>query len=170
MADKKRYNGMNTTSYDYYSSAARKLDLPQELPEERVRHSKQPKQKAKLEVAPFTVVGVLVAVFLMAMVIYGYVQLYEATSRVGELNDQVTALQIENGKLRSNYESSIDLNLIELQAKQLGMKMPASNQQVYLNISNTDCGEVIAVDESNILEQTWEAVSQSFKGLWEYFF
>lgn len=172
MADKKRYYDNGATVYDYYSSAARSLTLPQELPEEHVEpaRKKKVKVKAKTVVAPFALVGAIVALSLLVMMVFGYVQLYEARVRVGELNDQLTELQVENGKLRSGYESGIDLTLIELQAKQLGMKMPSSDQEVYLNISNTDCGEVIAVQNPNIFRQTWNAIESSFTGILEYFF
>ena len=172
MADRKRYYENGSAAYDLYSSAVRPLSLPQELPEERVEpaRKKKVKVKAKAAVAPFALVGAIVALSLLVMMVFGYVQLYEAAGRVGELNDQLTVLQVENSKLRSGYESGIDLTLIELQAKQLGMKMPSSNQEVYLNISNTDRGEVIAVQDMNVLEQTWTAVKSSFTGLLEYFF
>lgn len=170
MADNRRHYENGAAAYNLYSSAARPLQLPRELPEERVERVRKQRVKAKRAIAPFAVIGVLVAICLLTMVIYGYVQLYEASSQVGELNDQLTELRIENGKLRSNYESAIDLTLIELQAKQLGMKMPSSNQEVYLNISNTDRGEVIVVEEQNIFAQTWEAITQSFTGILEYFF
>lgn len=168
MADKKRYYENGSAAYDIYSGAVR----PLELPEERVEpaRKRKVKVKAKTAIAPFALVGVIVAVCLLTMVVYGYVQLYEASSQVGELSDQLTELQIENGKLRSNYESAIDLTLIELQAKQLGMKMPSSNQEVYLNISSSDRGEVIAVEKPNVIVQTWEAISESFTGILEYFF
>lgn len=172
MAETKRYYENGSAAYDTYYNAAIPLQRPHELPEERPARAphKKAKTKAKAGIAPFALVGIIIAVFLLSMVIYSYVQLYEASSRVGELNEQLSELQTENGKLRSGYESGIDLTLIELQAKQLGMKMPSSNQEVYLNISNTDRGEVISVDNENVFERTWEAVSESFTGLLEYFF
>lgn len=168
MAERKRYYENGSAAYDFFSTAAQPLELPEER-KEPARKQKT-KVKAKLAIAPFTLVGVLVAVILLTMVLYSYVQLYEASSRVGELTDELTAVEIENGKLRSAYESGIDLTTIELEAKQLGMKMPSSNQEVYLNISNTDRGEVIAVKHENVFVRTWEAVTDSFRGILEYFF
>ncbi len=168
MADRKRYYENGSAAYDIFSTAAQPLELPEERKEPA--HKQKTKVRAKLAIAPFTLVGVLVVVALLTMVIYSYVQLYEASSRVGELTDEVTAIRIENEKLRSAYESGIDLTTIELQAKQLGMRMPSSNQEVYLNISNTDRGEVIAVENENIFARAWEAVTESFTGILEYFF
>lgn len=168
MAERKRYFENGSAAYDIFSTAAQPLELPEEKKEPS--RKQKTKVKAKLAIAPFTLVGVLVAVVLLTMVIYSYVQLYEASSRVGELTEELTAIQTENGKLRSGYESGIDLTTIELEAKQLGMKMPSSNQEVYLNISNTDRGEVIAVENENIFARTWEAVTESFTGILEYFF
>lgn len=168
MAERKRYYENGSAAYDIFSAAAKPLELPEERKEPS--HKQKTKVKAKLAIAPFALVGVLVAVVLLTMVIYSYVQLYEASSRVGELTEELTAIQVENGKLRSSYESGIDLTLIELEAKQLGMKMPSSNQEVYLNISNTDRGEVIAVENENVFARAWEAVTESFTGILEYFF
>lgn len=171
MADKKHYYANGSAAYDLYSNTARPLEQPRELPEEREERAsrKKVKVKGKTAIAPFAVIGAAISLVLLVMVLYSYVQLYEASSRVGELNDQLTELRVENGKISSNYESAIDLTMIEHEAKELGMKMPSSNQEVYLNISNTDRGEVIAVESSNIFTQTWGAIKDSFTGIVEYF-
>ena len=108
-------------------------------------------------------------VALLAMVVYGYVQYYEASSRVGELNSQLTHELQENTKLRSSYESKIDLKQIEVQARELGMRQPTARQTVYLNIPGADHTEVLEVDNRSFLQKTWDAIRDSFTGIVEYF-
>ena len=103
------------------------------------------------------------------MVVYGYVQYYEASSRVGELNSQLTHELQENTKLRSSYESKIDLKQIEVQARELGMRQPTARQTVYLNIPGADHTEVLEVDNRSFLQKTWDAIRDSFTGIVEYF-
>ena len=176
MAAKKKptYGTNGAAAYDIYSTrfdsnAVRKADLPQELPRERTAPVKKKKVKAKAAVAPFAVVGSLVVACLLIMVVYGYVQLYDATSQVGALNSQLTQVQEENAKLRSSYESSINLTKIEEQAQSYGMRQPTSNQKVYLNISGTDKAEVLQVEKENAFQKVWQAIRDSFTGLVEYF-
>ena len=140
-------------------------ELPDEVPEPR----KKKLPKAKLTIAPFAVIGMLAAVVLLAMVVYGYVQFYEASNRAGELRSQLSTVQTETGKLRSAYESRINLPEIEQRAKELGMSQPSVKQSVYLNIAGTDHTEVFRPDSRNFAEKAWDAISSSFEGILEYF-
>ena len=171
-SDNRKYRTSGSAAYDVYSvrfdpNAA--LERPSNLPEERKEPQKQKVEKAKLVIAPFAAVGMLVVVALLAMVVYGYVQYYEASSRVGELNSQLTHELQENTKLRSSYESKIDLKQIEVQARELGMRQPTARQTVYLNIPGADHTEVLEVDNRSFLQKTWDAIRDSFTGIVEYF-
>ena len=174
MAERRQFNMVNgSAAYDLYSTrfdgtAARKPQ-PAVLPDEVQLPQKKTVQKAKIVISPFAAVGMLVVVALLAMVVYGYVQYYEATSRVGELASQLSAAQQENTKLRSSYESKIDLTKIEADARELGMRQPTAKQTVYLNIAGADHTELLQVDDRGFAEKTWDAISESFKGIVEYF-
>ena len=142
---------------------------PAALPDEHAAPKKQPLRKAKLAVSPVAVIGLALAVILLAMVVYGYVQYYEATSRVGELQSELNSVQRSTQKLRSTYESRIDLNEVEQRARGLGMSQPTTKQSVYLNVSGADHTEVFAVDDRSFLQKATDAVSESFQGIVEYF-
>ena len=164
---------MGSVAYDVYkvrfdgSTAAK--PLPAALPEEKAAPKKQRAPKAKLTLAPFAAVGLAVVVFLLAMVIYSYVQLYETTNRAGELRDELSAAEADMNKLRSAYESKINLDEIEARAKELGMSQPTVKQTVYLNVAGADRAEVLQVDNRSFLEKAWGAVTGSFQGIVEYF-
>lgn len=164
---------MGSVAYDVYKvrfdgSTAVK-PIPAALPEEKVAPQKQRAPKAKLTIAPFAAVGLAIAVFLLAMVVYSYVQLYETTNRTGELRQELAEAEVDMSKLRSAYESKINLDDIELRARELGMSQPTTKQTVYLNVAGTDRAEVLQVDNRSFLEKAWGAVTGSFRGIVEYF-
>ena len=165
-----------TYNYNYNGSAAFNIrgnavpkPQPAQLPEEKPVHHAKPAPKAKPVIAPVAVVGLIVAAVLLLMVIHSYVQLYETTGRVNELNSQLAEAQADTAKLRSTYESRIDLAVIEERAKELGMTLPSTRQTVYLNVSGADHAEVLQVDERSYLEKAWDALTESFEGVVEYF-
>ena len=142
---------------------------PPVLPDEKPEPQRKKVVKAKLVLSPFAIVGMAAVVVLLAMVIYGYVQFYEASNRAGELREQLSALQEDTGKLRSAYESRINLAQIEQRAKELGMSQPSARQSVYLNIPGADHTEIIQADDRSFVEKAWDAITSSFSGILEYF-
>ena len=161
-------------SYQYTSNGSAAYTAvpkprPAKLPEEKPIQQPKQTQRTKLVVAPVAVIGLLVTAFLLLMVVYSYVQLYETTTQVGKLESQLSSAQADTAKLRSTYESRIDLAWIEARAKELGMTLPSARQTVYLNIAGADHAEVLQVDERSYLEKAWDAVTGSFSGMLEYF-
>ena len=163
----KRYNFNGSAAYDYRSNAVQQ-PRPAVLPEEKPAVKAKRAPKAKLTVAPVALVGMLVTAVLLIMMVYIYVQLYEATDRVGALEKELSVAQANTTKLRSTYESRIDLAQIEAKARELGMSQPSAKQSVYLNISGADHAEVLEVDNRNFLEKAWDALVESFRGILEY--
>lgn len=99
---------------------------PSRLPEEP---KKQPKPEVKkARIAPFTVMGVGVALVLLFCVIFSYARLFEVQNTQAELKQQRDALLAENERLRAEYENGIDLDEIAKRAEQLGMHLPQSGQ------------------------------------------
>ena len=162
------YNYNGSAAYDIRGSAVPKPQ-PAQLPEEKPIHHAKPAPKAKPAIAPVAVIGLVLAAVLLLLVVYSYVQLYEATDRVGELQQELASAQAETAKLRSTYESRIDLSAIEARAKELGMTQPSSRQIVFLNIPGADHAEVLQVDNRSYAQKTWDALSESFRGVLEYF-
>ena len=164
---------MGSVAYNVYDvrfggSAAVK-PIPAALPEERIAPRKQKAPKAKLTIAPLAVVGLAVAVFLLAMVVYSHVQLYQVSNRVGELREQISDAEISASKLQSAYEGRINLDQIEARAKELGMNQPTAKQTVYVNVPGADRAEVLRVDDRGFAHKAWDAISGSFQGILEYF-
>lgn len=167
MADQK-YDFYGSAAYDVHGSAVPR-PRPARLPEEKPLPQSKQAQRPHLAVAPLAVVGLVIVAALLLMVVYSYVQLYEATDRAGELNKELAAAKVATEKLRSTYESRIDLAQIEARARELGMSQPSARQVVSLNIAGADHAEVLQVDRRGFAEKAWDAVTESFNGVLEYF-
>lgn len=161
----------------YLTSTAVPKPQHRELPEERPAVREWKPQKAvrtKPQIHPissgFTVVGLLTAAFLIMLVISGYVQLYEATSEVADLNDELEAVQQEQATLQSQYESKIDLEYVEQVATtQLGMLQPAPNQVVYLDLCEPDHAEIVKTEQTERSASIFSALRDGVTGMIGYF-
>ena len=164
----KYYNFSGSAAYDIRGTAVPK-PRPPVLPEEKpIQHAKKA-PKARPAIAPLALVGLAAVTLLLLMVVYSYVQLYEATERAGELNRQLASTQADTAKLRSAYESRIDLAEIEAKAREYGMTQPSTRQTVYLNIPGADHAEILQVDQRSFLEKAWDALAENFRGVVECF-
>ena len=170
MADEYRnlYNG--AAAYDVYSyqNTAQPLERPQHLPEEQPVHRKQPRTKAHTAIAPFALVGILAAACLMILVVFGYVQLFEASSEVSTLEARLKELNEEQTLLESRYEGRINLTQIQTRAEELGLKLPAEEQVVYLNLAGGDRAEVYQQQHTSVFSEVLDALKQSATGLIAY--
>ena len=82
----------------------------------------------------------LLAGLMLLLVICGYVQLYEATNEVGQLQDEIATLQEKNDRLQSTYDEKVDLNTVESEAAKLGMHKPNSCLLYTSGAGAGDCG------------------------------
>ena len=126
-------------------------------------------EMSKISLPVWAVIVMLAAACLLVLVIFGYVQLYEATSQAGDLADQLESLTQENQLLHSEYEGKIDLAAIEERAtRDLGMTQPTSSQTVYLNLAGSDRAEVLQEESSNPLTAVVNALKSSMESLVSY--
>ena len=162
MADERYDRTSGAAAYDVYSpynkNTARPLPRqPQGLPEERPLPRREQRVKAKTAVAPFTLLGAVTVVCMLVLVIFGYVQLFEATDNVSKLETKLQSLQQEHAMLESKYEGRIDLE-----------QMPTSEQTVYLNLSGNDRAEIYHEEKTSVLGEIIGAVEQSISDLIAY--
>lgn len=169
MDDQFRSNG--SAAYDIFAvqdNTARPLRKPEQLPQAPVAPAK--KVKFKLAISPFAAVGTLVTVVMLFLVIFSYVSMFEVRNEIGALNNQKNELTIRQEKLRSDYESSIDLSAIEERAIALGLHQPANDQIRYVQISEGDTTQVFtAPEDRSFLEQVYDAFRGVFSDVAEYF-
>lgn len=172
MAHRRRRNGYmsdGTAAYDLRLHRQRTEVEQPRLPEERPQPPRKVRVKAKTLVSPFAILGMMTAGFFVILVIFSYVQLYEATSEVGRLSRELKAVEMDNQILRSQYEGKIDLAAIEERAvHELGMVQPTASQNVYLNLSGSDRAEIVEVEKTGFFAALAEACSSGVRDLAAY--
>lgn len=162
------YNGSAAYDMHYLTSSAAPEIERQGLPEDRPLPLNHRHVKAKLAIAPVSVFGMMVAVCMLILVVFGYVQLYEASEQVSSLKSQLSNLRQEQVVLESLYEGGIDLDMIEVQAGEMGFAVPEREQIVYLNLVGSDKAEIYSVAKENIFQRVIRAIETSAGGLVEY--
>ena len=161
------YNGSAAYDLNRYSTAAPEIQSPG-LPEERQLPKRQKRVKVKAAVAPTALVGMMVVTCMLILVIFGYVQLYEATERVSGLESELSSLMQQQVILESLYEGGIDLDYIETRATELGLSVPSKDQTVYLNLSGSDKAEIYTAENVSFFQRVIQALQSSAEGLVEY--
>lgn len=158
----------NVYAFSGYEQTAQPLERPQGLPEERPQRRQQTRVKAKTQVAPFALIGMMAAACMMVLVIFGYVQLFEATSRVSKLQSQYQSLQEELAVLTSKYEGKLDLTRIQERAGELGLRTATPEQTVYVNLSGADRAVIYHETKTSLAKEVVEAVQHSISELIAY--
>lgn len=176
--EKKRSTG--TTRPVYRTNGAAAYDINRyELPEngsaarelrEPKRHVRpRPRPKAKLQIAPMSVVGLLAVAVMLVFVICAYVQLFEEATVVSELRTQLSEAQEYQQRLQATLNDKIDLEVIQQKANELGMTMPNSKQTVYLSLQGSDRAVITGMGQENVAATAWNAITRSVRALMEYF-
>ncbi len=170
MAKKTNYDYNGSAAYDYYAytgAAAPEIQSPG-LPEERTQPQKKRRVKVKAVISPVAVAGLAISACMLILVVFGYVQLYEATERVSGLQSELESLQSDQVVLESLYEGSIDLAYIEERAAELGLSAPTTGQTVYINLSGEDRAEIYSTEKVGLIGKIIRAIESSASGLVEY--
>lgn len=157
----------NSAAFDVYQNAAPRT-APQGLPEELPKEGARPSERRRITAAPFTVFAAVAAVLMIVLVVFGYVQLYEATSRAAKLQSDLNDLQRTQAQLLSKYESHINLQEIEKRATELGLSTPRQEQIVYLDLSGEDTAEIYHEKTTGVFTEVVQAVEQSVTELIAY--
>lgn len=170
-AEREYYTMNGAAAYDMYAyqqMSAQPAEMPQGLPDEVAQPRQETRVHAKTSVAPFTIVGLIAVACLFIMVIFGYVQLFEATSRVSGLETKLAGMQGEQTLLRARYEERIDLNEIETRAKEIGLSKPMPEQIIYVNLSGSDRAEIFPADRTSVFGEIFSAMEESVTSLIAY--
>ena len=172
LADKYSYRTNGSAAVDLHKVAqntAQPLHQPERLPEAPVRERPAPRTRAKLAVAPFTVLAGLLAFVMMVMVVFSYVRFYEEKQAAAKLEAELAELNEEHNKLLSHYESVLDMDAVEERAKELGMSKPGASQTVYIQVAAGNTTEVYeAPQEPSLFDQVCDAFSSLFHDVVSY--
>ena len=100
--------------------------------------------------------------------IFGYVQLFEASSSVSKLENQLANLKEQQLMLQSKYDAKIDLAAAEAHAAEIGLTKCQPEQIVYVSFSGTDQAEIYTQQRTSVFGEILDAMQQSIFGLIEY--
>ena len=152
------YAWNDQTARQYDDNRAYERTLPIELPDERAYEQPYRRVKARTAIAPFTLAGMLTVVCLMILVIFGYVQLFEASTNLKE----------QQLMLQSKYDAKIDLTAAEEYAAEIGLTKCQPEQIVYVSFSGNDQAEIYTQQRTSVFGEILDAMQQSILGLIEY--
>ena len=176
MAQHDRYRSNGSAAYDIYAeplhkqNTAQPVRKPERLPEVPTRTAPVRKQKAKIGISPFAVLGTVVAALMVLTVLFSYVRLYETKSEIGALESELAALNEEQARLQSQYDNALDLEAVEKRAKELNMRQAGPSQIVYVQVDTTDTAEVYtAPEKQNFFARIFDAFKGTFTDAVEYF-
>lgn len=168
MAEQYRTNGSAALNIYTQESTARPLERPKRLPDAPAQ--KQKKEKLRLVISPFTVLGGAVAFVMLFLAVFSFARMFEEQSKVSALQDVRATLTEEQERLKATYEQSMDLKQVEQRARQLGMREAQPSQIREIEIAAGDTTQVFdAPEESNIFKQVFDAFQSVFRDVVEYF-
>ena len=138
-------------------SAAQKVELVDErewapLPEYQLRRRKA------IHIDPVAIIGILVAVFLMATMLLGVNQLVNARQEAMQMEEYVAQLQAENHELSQKYAEGYDLSIVEKTALNMGMVPVEQAPQITIQVQMPEVETVQSVT-------LWEQITTFLTGL-----
>ena len=136
-----------TSAYKTYENEYEYIS-PRERAEQSAKKSAYEKKKRALAI---TLCAYLFIVFILAAgTVYSRVLVMQAQSRVERLETELGELTEVNNNKKIQKEQSIDLKKIEeLAITKYGMQRPVKNQTIYVNVVQSDYGEVVDSDFAN---------------------
>ena len=138
-------------------------------PEVRERTKAVPRVRSSQEIAPSTLVGLICAAVLVVFSLMARIQFTAVSDQTVALETKLESLQVEQTRLRINYESAFNMTEIEEYATStLGMQRPRDEQTVYLNSSVPDKA-VIIEDKNNTGKNLFNRISDMLSSIGEYF-
>lgn len=119
-------------------------------------------------VAPFAICGFVAAIAIAVVLLLGHTQLNSVYAETMALQNQLTTLQNECSDLEARYEEVFDMATLESAvAEHGGLRTPAANQSVYIDLSEPD--NAVVYDQNEGATGFVQAVRSLISNLVEYF-
>lgn len=133
--------------YEEHWSVQHQVESPA-IEEEQAQAQTAP--KTMQAIAPFSVIGLVLAAVLFVFALMAQIQLTTVSDEAVALTDKIAQLETEQTRLRIEYESAFNLTEIEEYAiSELGMQKPRSDQIFYLDSATPDKAEILSPEESD---------------------
>lgn len=100
----------------------------------QVKASVRPAQK----VSPLVVLGFLAVGSLTVVLLLCYVQLNTISRSIVAMKAEISALEVEQVHLTTQYEQAFDLSTVKAAAEAAGMSQPSDSQVYYISLPGED--------------------------------
>lgn len=177
MDERNKYRNSSTygsLAYDLDALALeRRLDEAGTMPRQREAAPRSTPQRrthtaARPKASPLLIGSIAALCTMVAVLLFGYVQLTTVAGSVSALKSEIVRLTDENISLTTQYERTFDLATIKAVAEENGMSKPTSGQIEYIDIGGEDTAVVYAGAQLTDSRLT-ESVTRAAQWLWEYF-
>ena len=177
-ARKDRYQSGGTVygnlAYDLDREVLRReLDHAGEARREKVQAAPRVRSlthvQAREQVSVLTVLGLLAAAGLAALLLFSYVQMTVIGSSVAALQSELSALESQNVLLTTQYQELYDLAAVKAAAEEAGMTKPSGSQVFYLDLSEGDSAVVFQRQEPGVLDKLLDSLNHGVYAAVEYF-
>ena len=131
----------------------------------RVRSLTHVQVRAREQVSVLTVLGLLAAAGLAALLLFSYVQM----TVIAALQSELSALESQNVLLTTQYQELYDLAAVKAAAEEAGMTKPSGSQVFYLDLSEGDSAVVFQRQEPGVLDKLLDSLNHGVYAAVEYF-
>lgn len=108
--------------------------------------------KKKIRLMKKRVIAAMALMFVMAFtVLFRYASITQEYNRLTDARSRLDLISAKVVETQVQAEGNMDPKRVEQEAARLGLKPPAKNQIKYISLGNTDNGEVLKTEETNML-------------------
>ena len=131
----------------------------------KVKAAVRPAQK----VSPLAVMGFSAVAVLMVALLLCYVRINAISGSIVEMQEQISALEVEQVSLLTRYEQAFDLTTVKEAAQAAGMHQPDDSQIYYIDLPGEDQATSYGNQDAGVLSRFFAAVGRNIYAAVEYF-
>lgn len=125
------------------------------------------RQAQKIPVA--AVVGSVMLATLAVMVVNCQVRINEISNNIVSMKREISALEMEQISLQTQYEQAFDLATVKEAAEAAGMHQPGEGQIIYINLPGEDQAVTCIEEEDGLFSRIFATLGERAYAVLEYF-
>lgn len=111
-------------------------------------------------VSPVAVLGAACVAALMVVLLLCHVRLNTISRSIVSMKAEISALEVEQVSLRTQYEQTFDLSAVKEAAEAAGMYQPSDSQVYYISLPGEDKAQVYRPERGNPLKDLLSAIAR----------
>ena len=125
--------------------------------------------RAAQKVSPMALLGAICVAFLMVVLLLCYVRLNTISRSIVSMKAEISALEVQQVDLLTQYEKTFDLSAVKEAAMAAGMTQPSDSQIYYISLPGQDQATTHQARKAGALEQLADSLGRSIYAAAEYF-